>query len=272
MIEKVAHIKNPLTVIAMFAGIAEVSGTVILPFLQPSTQNVYVWFLMTFPFMLVLAFFGTLLWKHHVLYAPSDFKDEKLFANMYKPGSLELRAEKLEEDSSADAEPEPQFTPASASAPTPEKVDAAKLSITPSIAAKALLAEDLAITRLASERKARFVRNVSPSDMPEIMFDAVAKDGNNQIILEVKYNQSGRFSRETVERMKKRFKDYFYSLPQDIRNGISFIIAIVVDGGAEDRADFLKFCYEREMKGFPIPVHVHVYRMSELQKDFRKIT
>jgi hypothetical protein len=44
MVEKIGHIKNPLTVIAIFAALAEVSGTVVLPFLDKETQHVYVWF------------------------------------------------------------------------------------------------------------------------------------------------------------------------------------------------------------------------------------
>ncbi len=40
MVEKIGHIKNPLTVIAIFAALAEVSGTVVLPFLDKETQHV----------------------------------------------------------------------------------------------------------------------------------------------------------------------------------------------------------------------------------------
>lgn len=79
MLEKIGHIKNPLTVIAMFAGIAEVSGTIVLPFLDVSIQAQYVWFLMGFPCFLVALFFYMLWKKHHVLYAPSDFKEDKSF-------------------------------------------------------------------------------------------------------------------------------------------------------------------------------------------------
>ena len=76
MLEKISHIRNPLTVIAMFAGLAEISGTVVLPFLQQPLQHTYVWFLMTFPFMLVCAFFITLNFNRQALYAPSDFRED----------------------------------------------------------------------------------------------------------------------------------------------------------------------------------------------------
>ena len=38
MVEKISPVKNPLTIIAIFAGIAEISGTIILPFLVKDLQ------------------------------------------------------------------------------------------------------------------------------------------------------------------------------------------------------------------------------------------
>lgn len=72
-------VKNPLSVIAIFAGVAEISGTGILPFIATENQELYIWFLMLFPFTLVLLFFATLNWNHKTLYAPSDFKSDESF-------------------------------------------------------------------------------------------------------------------------------------------------------------------------------------------------
>lgn len=77
-----ATIKNPLTIIAIFAGIVEVGSTTVLPFLEPDVQSVYVWFLMIFPTLLVGAFFVTLNQNHKVLYAPSDFKNDSDFVKL----------------------------------------------------------------------------------------------------------------------------------------------------------------------------------------------
>lgn len=76
MTEKFGLIKNPLTIIAIFAGIAEVSGTVVLPFVSPENQELFIYFLITFPTILVILFFITLNFNNKVLYAPSDYKDE----------------------------------------------------------------------------------------------------------------------------------------------------------------------------------------------------
>lgn len=81
MIEKITKINNPLTIIAIFAGLAEIAGTVALGFLAGETQQIFIWFVMLFPAVLVLLFFLTLNFNAKVLYAPSDFKDEKNFLN-----------------------------------------------------------------------------------------------------------------------------------------------------------------------------------------------
>jgi len=69
-------IKNPLTIIAIFAGIVEVSSTTVLPFISDAVQSTYIWFLMLFPSILVLVFFITLNMNSKVLYAPSDFQTD----------------------------------------------------------------------------------------------------------------------------------------------------------------------------------------------------
>jgi len=108
LVEKIGHIKNPLTVIAIFAGIAEISGTTVLPFIEPENQSIYIWFLMIFPFFLVGIFFITLNFNRRALYAPSDYKDEKHFIfheknnnkqrNSFEEIKLTLEQIKNEED------------------------------------------------------------------------------------------------------------------------------------------------------------------------------
>lgn len=76
MIERIKNIQNPLTIIAIFAALTEVGGTLILPFLSDTNQTTFMWFLIVFPTVLLLAFFLTLNFNPTVLYAPSDFKED----------------------------------------------------------------------------------------------------------------------------------------------------------------------------------------------------
>jgi hypothetical protein len=73
------QVRNPLTLIAVFAGLAEVAATGVLPVIEGPVQLTFVWYVMLFPVLLVIAFFLTLNFNHRVLYAPSDYHDERHF-------------------------------------------------------------------------------------------------------------------------------------------------------------------------------------------------
>jgi hypothetical protein len=74
-----AFIRNPLTVVGVFAGLAELSGALVLPKLPPPVQEYFIWFVMGFPALLVVLFFLTLNFNHKCLYAPSDYRDDEAF-------------------------------------------------------------------------------------------------------------------------------------------------------------------------------------------------
>jgi hypothetical protein len=61
----------PLTIIAIFAGIIEASALATLPFLSESSQKLYTWFLVGFPFFLTALFFLTLNFNYKSFYSPS---------------------------------------------------------------------------------------------------------------------------------------------------------------------------------------------------------
>jgi len=82
MVENIKSVNNPLTIIAIFAGLAEVSGTVVLAFLPLELQLSFIWFVMFFPSGLVLIFFAILLFNRKILYAPSDFKNDTDFTTL----------------------------------------------------------------------------------------------------------------------------------------------------------------------------------------------
>jgi hypothetical protein len=73
------RITNPMTIIAIFAALSETSAAVSLPFLDQEERELYVWFLISFPFYLLLLFFATLNFNYRSLYAPSDFEKGKHF-------------------------------------------------------------------------------------------------------------------------------------------------------------------------------------------------
>lgn len=73
------RITNPMTIIGIFALISETSAAVSLPFLDNTEREIYIWFLISFPFYLLLLFFITLNFNYLSLYAPSDFDNDDHF-------------------------------------------------------------------------------------------------------------------------------------------------------------------------------------------------
>jgi hypothetical protein len=59
MIEKIKAANNPLTIIAIFAALAEVAGTVALGLVDKPLQQTFVWFVMGFPTLLFALFLVT---------------------------------------------------------------------------------------------------------------------------------------------------------------------------------------------------------------------
>ena len=68
-----------MTVIAIFATLSETSAAISLPFLDDEDKEIYIWFLISFPFYLLFLFFATLNFNYRSLYAPSDFEKGKHF-------------------------------------------------------------------------------------------------------------------------------------------------------------------------------------------------
>ncbi|WP_438299653.1 hypothetical protein [Pseudomonas sp. NMS19W] len=87
------NITNPISVIAVFAFISETSAAVTLPFLDNDEREIYVWFLISFPFYLLFLFFITLNFNYRSLYAPSDFHADKNFLKAFEdPPRIHQRA------------------------------------------------------------------------------------------------------------------------------------------------------------------------------------
>lgn len=79
MTEQIKKINNPLTIIAIFAALAEINATVAIGLIDKSLHYIFIWFVIGFPTVLVLLFFLTLNFNTKVMYSPSDYRDDKTF-------------------------------------------------------------------------------------------------------------------------------------------------------------------------------------------------
>ena len=113
-------VSNPLTIIAIFASLAESLATGALIYLPSDIQNVFVYFVMMFPLTIVLLFFYILYFKNTVLYAPSDYEDESNY----------LEANNLKENINKAVDKAFQELKLHSSSLTPEEIDIAKVAIT----------------------------------------------------------------------------------------------------------------------------------------------
>ncbi|MGP4725220.1 hypothetical protein ACSV5S_11150 [Agrobacterium deltaense] len=262
MIDKVGHIKNPLTVIAMFAALAEVSGTAVLPFVGEDAQLFYVKFLSLFPCLIVGLFFYTL-WKYpRNLYAPSDYSNENNFvsalgflvakkteqeieeAGAMIEGSVTLTADATVESatslmvggetadgstSTAESAEEQWHKVGKAVEETQDSDRKTWMLYHRQLLDRVTQATNWVIRELTLENQTAFVRNVSPSGQPSIVFDAVGNDNGFTIVVEVKYASNPRFNTAVFSKSIKDARAYYDTLPEERRKQFGLILALVVD-------------------------------------------
>lgn len=274
MIEKVGHIKNPLTVIAIFAAIAEISGTTVLPFIESNNQETYIWFLMIFPIFLVGTFFLTLNFNHKVLYAPSDYKDESNFLKLFDKASPEEQERKLREEIAESAEEsseEPREDPRTTSEQTesPPMNFVGNRSKNSQLMASVTLAEKLAVNSLSKELNLKFKTDVKMQiNKRQVFFDALAFDGDNIHAVEVKLfrsdnGSSSRFDKILLE--TESIQNHFNHI-----NPKKFTLHLyaVVDNPEVDKTR-LRERLEKFNSRYNVNVKLKVVTLDELQNEWQ---
>lgn len=267
MIEKIGTIRNPLTIIAIFATLAEVAGTVVLPFFSQANQGIYVWFLMIFPLLLVILFFLTLNFNHKVLYAPSDFKDEKNFFKSLQPASPLEREEKLRmQGREIDAEVMKEQKQNIETRETTPIISIPTIS-QPDIRARYSRAEELILNKIAKEMKQpiqRDMRFTTPGR--NFIFDGVVITNEKITAIEVKYFRD---AKSIPNRFKEVFNGILESveqLPDSQKSHLSLVLAVATDAPAEDHEQLSKRLYSL-INVTPFPVEVRIFSLEELERE-----
>lgn len=265
VIEKIGPIRNPLTIIAIFAGIAEISGTAILPFLNLQNQSTYIWFLMLFPSILVALFFATLNFNHRALYAPSDYRDEDNFFRGVKEGTVRDRIAKVKSEM-AETEAEGIATDTMPSEPSLSRNAAVNNSKRNSLA-DYLFAEDLALNEL-SLRLGSVRRSVELYGIP-YLFDGVIKSAKGLVLIEVKYLQNLRNIKTIVRNSVDRLASALNKAPNPASlPPFSVLVSIVTD---DEKAVTTELDFDSLVQNAPFPVKVEVSTTSQLMgliRDF----
>ncbi len=285
MIEKIGHIKNPLSVIAIFAAIAEISGTTVLPFIEPSNQSTYIWFLMIFPLFLVGAFFITLNFNHKVLYAPSDYKDEEHFVSSFRKANPAEQSQKLNEEVEeieADQTTKPEIVDSAIPAlPQDSKKSSGTQLRKRQIMADLALAEKLAINSLEEnlglDLKTNVKFNLGLMDKSEtsesssklnirmnVIFDAAHVSEKSVQAVEIKLFKTGNIDKERF-RYVLNMAEKVSSQCEDIKSKSFTLHIFAVIDAAEIDAEDIKRQLQDTIKSSEIEVVVHAASLNDLQ-------
>jgi len=278
MSNKISTVKNPLTVIAIFAGTAEISGTAILPLLEVESQQIYIWFLMLFPFLLIVFFFLTLNWNHKVLYAPSDFTNEDNFVNILKKPSIQETLTKIENDLK-DSEEETnekkltkntdkteENTKSEATTKADRDKDAELVrNINRQRMQEAQMAELFVLNKLEKELDVPIQRDMMLKvGRSQVIFDGVAQVGTKLTCIEIKYMRNRNSLNSSMwENLIHRFEALYHSLSDNQKKSFSVIFAIVTD---EDLME-IKEHIEKRMERLSFPVDIRVYNFDSLRNE-----
>ena len=273
---KVTTIKNPLTVIAIFAGTAEISGTAVLPLLDASSQATYLWFLLLFPFSLIALFFITLNWNHRVLYAPSDFQDEDNFINILKKQSYKETLESIKEDIDdtnnfeneiEDNKINKQYEDKLPITTKDERLERDK--ITQNIVRQQMeeykIAEKLVLEKLEKELNVTIENDMKMEiGNSNFRFDGVIHKGGTLTAIEVKYmRKRNALNSSQWNKIIYHFQELYNSLSDTQKKNFSIIFAVVTDENKETLQEYL----QNKFKDFIFPIAIQIYDFDSLVNE-----
>lgn len=276
MSEKVGHIRNPLTVISIFAGLAEVSGTVILPFLNQDMQQIYVWFLMFFPVVLVLAFFLTLNFNRRVLYAPTDFQKEQHFVDLISAATPEAREEKLKDEvvqlKRMEEKQRQAVFPNNTLTSLPPYAPLASINNDETRRSKVSMTEALALQLISHELRRPITPGIKltgryPSQ--SMVFDGVVDDGESLKAIEVKYFPNGYFQTSDVKKFFAEVERLHLDITDQQDKALSLMFVVVTDEDAQGQ-DRIRNRLLATASRYAMPIEIKVYSAIDLLESAEK--
>lgn len=259
MIEKVGHVRNPLTIIAIFAALAEVGGTIVLPLLEPITQYIYVWFLMLFPIALVGAFFFVLYKKHHVLYAPSDFKEDTSFLDLLESQPPNDRLEAFAKETEEAASESEGDASESMSALAIMQRDRR---------AKYLLAEELAIAKITKDCGLKVRRSVAERGYKDGGFDGAAETDTHDFIIEVGYVRGSVPSKYMWRHKVERLTEFYNRIPDARKSRFRLMLVSVYEKDMEQAVSRMEEQLRELVATAAFPVEIKQYCFDSLADEF----
>jgi len=288
MKNKVGVIKNPLSVIAIFAGIAEISGTMVLPHINPANQVLFIWFLMLFPFTLVVLFFITLNWNYKVLYAPSDFKDEGNFVSLQQASTSEVLLKIEDSINHQENESLPSISELnsnnknttltqlnenlesalaqniiSSKAQRAQQSDIIKRINNQRMKEARLLEKNL-IAQIQNEFSNTIAKDIKvESKNNKFIFDGVIQSGQKLTVFEVRRINLNTFNGSYLNRLLDNYKSFYSGLTEVQKNDFSLIFLVATDDKIEEVTSQL----EQLFSTIDFNYQIKLYSIDTLTED-----
>ncbi|HWX65877.1 MAG TPA: hypothetical protein VNZ27_05540 [Rhodanobacter sp.] len=259
--------RNPLGVIGLFIVLVYGFACLVLGLaasqLQPDERSPLIWFIVIFPALILGVFYRLVTAHHKKLYAPSDYKDERLFLS---PLSDEQRAERLETEVQRVEEQEAVPVPSVQIQETPRP--------TPAIRSAYADAERLAFLELEKEVGKPFRKYVQVSSHGRTEeFDGVLITKDEAHLIEVKYFSRPAFKREFLEALIHRASTFMWDQTVGDKNSnitkdkVIFWIAIVVDFPKEALPEF-KRKVEEAVRCDMFVVNLRFFQLDDLKAKY----
>lgn len=290
MLEKSGTIKNPLTIIAIFAGITEISGTAILPFLSEKNQDIYIyiWFLIIFPLILITLFFITLNFNHKVLYAPSDFQDDENFFKTFQPASNNEIIKKIKEQSK---DIENELIKETTNFKTNNKIDhntvdkkqkdkvlfskepASKTKTNKeklrNLQGRYFLTKELVLNKISKDTGITIVRNqkINTKYQQHTSFDGIMESNKKFTIIEVNYIYKPEYINNVFKSKFLQALNEIEKFTDQTKIEIKLLIAIATDTPIIDH-DKIKNTILSRVGITPFEVEVQLFNIEDLEKEF----
>ena len=279
MLEKEVKKRNVLTIIAIFAAIAEISGIVVLPFIgDTENQRIYLWYLIIFPSLLFFLFFLTLNFNHKVLYAPSDFQKENDSIHTLKYSSISDEIMKLKEITNELEINNSQVTLEINSLTPTQHIEIehkhendsdtlASVSKT-DILSNYLLAEKLALLKIRQELEGELIKGVSflTKEGKKITFNGLIRGNNKLILIDIEFIPETQLDEKgilyKINRVQSLIKDLRFETDPIFKFLCVFVLEVAIS--PKELAEVFYSLIESTHH----PIEIKVFSTYELNKEF----
>lgn len=273
MSANIGHVKNPLTIIAIFASIAEISGTIVLPFVADENQRLFIWFLVSFPTFLVSVFFLTLNFNHKALYAPSDYRDERNFMGSLSPVGAEEKRSMVREELNEIAAESGVYTEngmddlgeINSFTETTQRDDEQL-----ELLAEMSLVEKLAIYKLSKELNLTFRNDVGiniPNSNRVARFDALGFTEDDVHAVEVKLSKTNTISPLRFQGVVKQAEELSRVYQGIMHKNVTLHIFIVLDDSLADIESTTKKLHQY-VENSSVTVKFYITTLDDLKNEY----